>query len=250
MSPKGNYNTEKKPMRTKLTILSFVLLLAVALSACAPLTGSQPQIRSVSVNGQAIVYATPDIAYITIGVRSENTDAQEAVAANNAQANKVMDALKALGVDEKDLRTSNFSIYVQDDFDPEGKRTGTRFVVENSVYVTLRDLDRVGEVLSGVVGAGANSIYGISFDVEDKEAMIESARNEAISNARKQAESIAAAAEVQLGEIQSISFYNSVPSPVMYDNKVAAQGLGGGAVPISSGQLQFTVDVNIVYELK
>lgn len=238
-------------MRTKFTVLSFVLLLAVLLSACAPTAGSQAPVRSVNVNGQAIVYATPDIAYITIGVRSENVNAQEAVAANNAQSNQLMDALKKLGIAEKDLRTSNFNIYPQDEFDMEGKRTGTRFVVENSVYVTLRDLNKVGETLSGAVAAGANSIYGISFDLEDKSALIEMARNEAISNARKQAESIAAAAEVQLGEIQSISFYNSAPSPLMYDNKAAmAESVGGGSVPISSGQLQISVDVNIVYALK
>lgn len=237
-------------MRTKFTVLSFVLVLAVFLSACAPAAGNQPPVRTVSVNGQAVVYAAPNIAHITIGVHSENVDPQEAVAANNAQANRVMDALKALGVDEKDIRTSNFSIYVQDEFDMEGKRTGTRFVVDNSVYVTLRDLEKIGEVLSGVVEAGANTIYGISFDVEDRAALLESGRDEAIQNARQQAESIAAAAGVQLGEIQSISFYNSVPSPVMYDNKIAAQGLGGGSVPISSGQLEFTVDVSIVYGLK
>lgn len=238
-------------MRTKITVLSFVLLLAVALSACAPAAGGQTPVRSVNVTGQAIVYASPDIAYITIGVRTENVDAQEAVAANTAQANRLMDALKSMGIDEKDLRTSNFNIYPQDEYDMEGKRTGTRFVVENSVYVTLRDLDKIGEALSGAVEAGANNIYGISFDVEDKGTLIEAARNEAISNARKQAESIASAAGVRLGEIQSINFYNSVPSPVFYDNKVAmAESVGGGAVPISSGQLQFTVDVNIVYELK
>lgn len=242
---------EVTTMRTKFTVLSFVLLLAVALSACAPSASNNSPVRSVNVTGQAVVYASPNIAYITIGVRTENVDAQEAVAANNAQANLLLDALKKMGIAEKDLRTSNFNIYPQDEFDMEGKRTGTRFVVENSVYVTLRDLNKVGETLSSAVEAGANNIYGISFDVEDKSALLETARNEAIANARKQAESIAAAAGVSLGEIQSISFYNSVPSPVFYDNKVAAaQGLGGGSVPINSGQLQFSVDVNVVYEMK
>jgi hypothetical protein len=238
-------------MRTKFTVLSIVLIFAVMLSACASAGGTPAPVRSVSVTGQAIAYATPDIAHITIGVRSENVDAREAVAANNAQANQLMDALKKLGIDEKDLRTSSFNIYPQDEYDQEGKRTGTRFVVENTIYVTLRDLSKVGDILSGAVEAGANTIYGISFDVEDKSTLIESARNEAIRDARSQAESIATAAGVQLGEIQSINFYNSVPSPVLYDSKVAmAEGLGGGSVPISSGQLEFTVDVNIVYGLK
>jgi uncharacterized protein YggE len=237
-------------MRTKLTLLTLLLLVSTMLGACVSVSPSQ-NVRTLNVNGQAQVVASPDIAYISIGVHSENVNAAEAVAANTAQAQRVMDALKALGIDAKDMQTTNFSIYPQDEYNPEGQRTGTRFVVDNTVYVTLRDLTKIGEILGGAVDAGANSIYGISFDVFDKTAILADARNKAIENARKQAEEVASASGVKLGDVQSINFYNSYPTPV-FDAKVASQamGVGGGAPPISPGQMTFTVDVSIAYEIR
>ena len=239
-------------MRTKLTILTVIMLMAVMLSACAAgaPAANQTQPRLMTVDGQVQVSATPDVAYISIGVHTEDPDAAAAVASNSAQAQRVMDALTAKGIDAKDLQTTNFSIYPQDEYDLEGKKTGTRFVVDNTVYVTLRDLTKVGEVLGAAVEAGANSIYGITFDVADKTSLLAGARDQAIAEARKQAEEMAKAAGVSLGAVQSINFYNNIPVP-MYDSKVVrAEGVGGGAPPISAGQLTFSVNVTLTFEIK
>ena len=239
-------------MRTKFTILTVIMLVAVMLSACAAgaPAATQTQPRLMTVDGQVQVSATPDVAYISIGVHTEDPDAAAAVANNSAQAQGVMDALTAKGIDAKDLQTTNFSIYPQDEYDQEGKKTGTRFVVDNTVYVTLRDLTKVGEVLGAAVEAGANSIYGITFDVADKTSLLAGARDQAIAEARKQAEEMAKAAGVSLGAVQSINFYNNIPVP-MYDNKVVrAEGVGGGVPPISAGQLTFTVNVTLTFEIK
>ncbi len=239
-------------MRTKLTILTVIMLMAVMLSACAAgaPAANQTQPRLMTVDGQVQVSATPDVAYISIGVHTEDPNAAAAVASNSDQAQRVMDALTAKGIDAKDLQTTNFSIYPQDEYDQEGKKTGTRFVVDNTVYVTLRDLTKVGEVLGAAVEAGANSIYGITFDVADKTSMLAGARDQAIAEARKQAEEMAKAAGVSLGAVQSINFYNNIPVP-MYDNKVVrAEGMGGGSPPISAGQLTFSVNVTLTFEIK
>lgn len=240
-------------MRTKITLITMFLVIALALSACAAPVGSSSKenIRTLSVNGSAQVNLTPDIAYVSIGVHSESPNAAEAVSSNNAQAQKVVDSLKALGIDEKDARTTNFSIYPQDEWGPNGERTGTRFVVDNTVYVTLRNIDQVGAVLQAAVDAGANSIYGIQFDVADKTTLLAGARQSAVENARTQAEELANSAGVTLGEVQSLNYYNSYP--VAYDAKVG----GGGAVaeaamyvPVAPGQLTITVDVNMVFEIR
>ncbi len=239
--------------RNKLIVLSLVLIVAIALSACAAGATSQDRnpVHSINVVGSAQAALTPDVAYISIGVHTENKDAKEAVASNNSQAQTVMDALKAAGVDAKDLLTTNFSIYPADEYAPTGEKLGSKFVVDNTVYVTLRDLTKVGDILGTAVDAGANSINGITFDVADKTKFLADARAQAVAHARSQAEELAKAAGVELGPVQSISYYNSSPIP-LYDVKSAnAAGMGGGAsVPISAGQMTMTVEVNVTFEIK
>ena len=239
-------------IRNKYFLLSLVLLIAVGLSACAGQTASldKSAVRTLNVNGSAQAYLTPDVAYFTIGVHTENKDAQEAVASNNALVEKVLNALKAAGVEEKDLRTTNFSIYPMDEWSPTGEKLGTKFVVDNSLFVTLRDLTKVGEMLGVAVEAGANSVSGITFDVEDKTAVLAEARAKAVAQARSQAEELAKAAGVQLGDVQSINYYNSSPIPLYDVKRVEAAGMGGGGVPISTGQLTITVEVSVSYQIK
>ena len=242
--------------RNKTLILSILLSMVILLSACAPsaatpVAPSTPAApRTLSVTGSAQASLTPDVAYINIGVHSENADAKEAVAINNSTAQAVSDALVAQGVDAKDIRTINFSIYPQDEYGPDGQKTGTKYVVDNTVYVTLRDLTKIGDVLGGAVNAGANSINGIQFDVADKTPYLTAARKTAVDNAYQQAQELAKDAGVELGQAQTISYYNSYSAPTPVDMK----GVGGGgalaAVPVSSGQLTVTVEVSVVYEIK
>ena len=235
-------------MRTRMFFFSLLVVLTLALSACAGAPASTTQTRTLNVNGSAQVSAEPDMAYITVGVHTENANAAEAVAANNGQVQKVMDALKAMGVDAKDLQTANLSVYPQDIWTPEGVKSGTTFLVDNSILVTVRDLSKFGDLLGAAVNAGANTISGISFDTSKKAELIEQARGTAIQNAKAQAEAIAAAAGVTLGPVQNISYYNSIPMQA-YDVK-AVGGAALSSVPVSGGQLTFTVDVSMSYEIK
>ena len=212
----------------------------------------QPPMRTMNVNGTGKALLTPDIAYINIGVQTENKDASEAVSSNNAQVQKVTTALKAAGVNEKDIQTTNFSIYPQPKFDDKGQPTGEiTYVVQNTVSVTVRDISKIGDLLDSAVKAGANNIYGIQFDVSDKSAALTLAREEAVKNAQIAANDLAKASGVTLGPIQTITSYGG-GSPVYL-----SEGKGGGmavadvaSVPVSAGQMVLTVDVNIVYEIR
>jgi uncharacterized protein YggE len=193
--------------------------------------------------------------YVTIGVHTEGKDAGAAVTSNNAKSKSVSDALKALGVDAKDIQTTNFSIYPQQQYDPQGKATGEiTYMVDNSVMVTVRDLSKIGTVLDAVVKAGANSISGIQYDVADRQKALSDARKLAVADAEKQAGELATAAGVTLGPVQNISS-NTTSSPIpMYDVK----GVGGGgamaaaapSVPVSAGQLVVIVDVGMVFAIQ
>ena len=153
--------------------------------------GTEPSKRTINVTGTGKVTLTPDIAYVSIGVHTEGKDAAEAVATNTSQSQKVVDALKTFKIDPKDIQTTNFSIYPQQQYDNEGKPQGITYVVDNTVYVTLRDIDQLGELLDAVVKAGSNSINSIQFDVADREAALSEARQLAVDNAQKQAEELA-----------------------------------------------------------
>src|SRR5512139_3138542 len=167
-------------MRTKLLLVSSILIVALALSACGSPT-SQP--RTLSVSGTGTVYLSPDIAYIYIGVHTEDADIAQAVARNNAQAQALSDALRNSGVDVKDIQTSNFSVWTSQQYDPAtGSPTGTNYVVDNTVNVTVRDLSKLGSLLDTAIRAGANNINSISFDVADKSAALAEARQKAMES--------------------------------------------------------------------
>lgn len=238
-------------MKTKsLMVFVVMTLVALLLSACGAAAVNPQAVRTLTVSGNGQANLAPDIAYIYVGVHTENPAAAEGVAENNTQTQKVIQAIKDFGIDEKDIRTINFSIYPQDKFDPQsGTPTGEKtYVVDNTVYVTVRKLDQLGDLLDTVVQAGANAVNSIQFDVADKAEALKQARADAVKDAEAQAKSLAEAAGLSLGEIQSISFV---------DNQPIFDGKGGGgaavaeaAVPIQPGQLTFTVNVNISYALK
>lgn len=244
-------------MSTKSLLFTGLMLMAILLTACGgtalaqtPQAESNPPLRTLTVTGNGKVYLVPDIAYISIGVHTENKDAAEAVASNTTQSQDVADALASFDIDPKDIQTTNFSIYPRQEYDREGNPTEITFVVDNTVYVTVRDLSQIGNILDAVVAAGANSISGIQFDVEDKTAALSDAREAAMADARLQAEELALAAGVELGAVQSISTYNSYPVP-MYDVRASMMAEAAAAsVPISPGQMILTVDVNVVYQIQ
>jgi uncharacterized protein YggE len=254
------FHERRRSSMRKFPRITLVVLLAAALllSACAGgqalaqtsgVSAMENPPRTLSVTGTGKSYLVPDIAYIYIGVHTENAEASKAVAENTARSQKVTDALKKFNIASKDIQTTNFSIYPQQQFDPQGKMTGVIYVVENTVYVALRDLNKIGDLLDAVVNAGANSISGISFDVEDKTSAFAEARAAAVADAKKQAEELAKAAGVSLGEIFSISTYTSTPYPI-YEARGGAGVAMEAAVPISPGQTVLQVDVNVTYILK
>ena len=237
-------------MRTKLSIFVFILVLALALSGCAA-AAAQP--RTLNVSGNGTVYLTPDIAYITIGVHTEDPNLATGVSKNNTQAQGLVDALKNAGIAAKDIQTSNFSVYYNSsqsiDKTTGQPITGGYYAVDNTVNVTVRDLSHLGSLLNTAVGAGANNINSITFDVADKTAAMEQARQKAMANANSLATELAKTAGVNLGEIQAISYSDNSPLPYY--------GMGGGgaaapnaSVPIQPGQTQISVTVSVTYALK
>ena len=258
-------------MKNKKFLIGVSLVVIAALAACntaanagggnpnlapqspaAQAPGAQAVVPQISVVGSGLVYVTPDVAYINVGVRSQADTVAEALELNNAQAKTIKDTLVSQGVDEKDIQTSSFNVYPQSEYDFQGVVTRTYFAVENNVYVTVRKLESLGVVLDAVAKSGANNIYGITFDVMDKTSAQTTARTMAVEAARKQAQELAVAAGVELGDILSISSFASYAQPYY------GYGMGGGgggaeyaqAVPIAAGQMQVNAEVTMVFRIK
>jgi uncharacterized protein YggE len=251
-------------MRNKTLFIIGVLLLGVALTACGSVAAAQdatpsaqsgsegnpPRTLSVSGNGKA--FLSPDIAYINIGVHTAGPDAAQAVADNNTQSQQVIDAIVALGIEAKDIQTLNFSIYPQQQYDPQGMPSGEiTYMVDNTVYVTVRDLSKLGDLLDTAVSAGANSINGIQFDVADRDAALSEARKAAVADAQAQAQELAEVAGVTLGGIQNISTVSGgIPQVPFYDGRGGGVAAEAASTPISPGQMLVTVDVTVVYQIQ
>ena len=239
-------------MTKKLSLLLVSLVVFGLLAACsptaAPAAAETQDERSMSVSGTGRVTVVPDIATINIGVRTEADAVTEALDGNTAQANEISQALQELGVAEEDIQTSNFNVYPSDRYNPmTGQVEGRYFVVENTVNVTVRELSSLGEVLTAVVDAGANNIYGISFNVDDREAAVAEARKLAIEDAKTKAQSIAEEAGVELGEILNISVYSGSTPTIYYDAKGGAYS--ESAVPIAAGTLAITMEASLTYSI-
>lgn len=238
-------------MNKKISLILISLFLIGLLAACSPAASpsSSESVRSMNVSGTGRVNVVPDMATINIGVRTEAENVTDALDGNTAQANAISNVLQDLGVAEEDIQTSNFNVYPSERYDPmTGQSQGQYFVVENTVNVTVRDLASLGEVLSAVVEAGANNIYGITFDVEDRETAVAEARQLAIEDAKAKAEAIAADAGVQLGDLLNISV-SSGSAPITYfDAKGGAYA--EAAVPIAAGTLSIVIECNLSYEIQ
>jgi len=233
-------------------ILFFILIIGILMSttACAAAgVGSTNTQKQIYVNGTGQVFLTPDVVYVYIGVRSESEDVSNALRENNIQTEAVADALKENNVDPADIQTSAFNVYPQPKYDMQGEITETTYNVENTIYVTIRDLQNLGKVLDEVIKAGANNINGVEFDVLDKSEALTEARALAIKNAKSQAQELASAADVELGDLISLSVYANNMPYASYEGKA----IGGAMAPevlIAAGQLTIQATADLIYEIK
>jgi uncharacterized protein YggE len=243
-------------MRKNLFVVLSLLIVVALVAGCTPTIidrSSQPQPadRTIAVNGTGNIYADPDVAYINIGVHTQNADPKVALASNTTQAQAVIDAIKTIGVTDKDIQTSNFNVYPSIQYGPNGETLDTLYMVDNTVYVTVRDLTKLGVLLESVVTSGANNINGITFDILDKDTLASEARKKAVEDAQKQAQDIADAAGVELGDLMYVNIYYSGTTYPQYEGK----GGGGGytstiSVPVSAGKMVITAEVNMTYKIK
>ncbi|QWG13519.1 SIMPL domain-containing protein [Bradyrhizobium sediminis] len=219
-------------------------LAAIALLAAPALAETAPP--AISVTGEATVSVPPDLAQVDGGVTSEAKTAREASEANNAAMGKVLLALKAANIQEKDIQTSRLSLQPQYAPNRAGPSAVVGYRASNRVTIKVRDVSKVAGVIDTLVGAGANEIGGINFMVLQASKLLDEAREKAVADARRKAEIYARAAGVTLGAPLSISEEGNAP-PVPYRRMAAGMV---AAAPVAQGEETLSVTVSVSWAIK
>lgn len=231
-----------------LVALAAVLVWRGPAVAAADETGAD---RLIQVTGTGRVDVAPDMATLDVAVETTGGTARAAQEQNALAMRDVISALKKLGIAEKDIRTTGFSLYpLYESTKPEqpnGEQKPPRVVgfrATSSVQVTVRRLDDTGRVVDAVVAAGANRIEGISFGLSDPRPWQDMALEQAIADARRQAELAARAAGVQIRGVRNISV-NGGGIPILRTARFASEAV---APPVMPGEMTIQVSVSVTFE--
>lgn len=225
---------------------ALAVALAVAISSAA-LAGEAPP-PAVSVSGEGVAAAAPDIAILTSGVVTTAPTASAALKANAAAMAKVLTAVKAAGVEDRDVGTTGLGVQPQYDYGSGGSSARAPqlvgYEVRNAVAIRSRAVDRLGELIDALVQAGSNQIEGLAFDVAEKDAKLDEARSAAIKDARRKAELYADSAGVKLGPLLSVEEEASGTEPPVqpFAGRMKAMDQAA-ATPIARGEQELRVRV-------
>ena len=224
-------------------------LLALGLCAVSPLTLAQsawaqeePTAHTIAMTGHGEAKAPPDAAELSAGVRVEAPTAKAALADADSRMEAVLGALRKMGVADKAIATSGFSVAPQY---ASGKNEAPRltgYQVSNRVDVRLDDSAKLGAVLDALVAAGANDIGGVRFSFRDPTSLLTEARRKAVADARAKAETYAQAAGVALGPLVSLRESAAAPRPLFAEMRAS--------VPVAPGEQSIAADVTLVWEIK
>jgi uncharacterized protein YggE len=211
--------------------------------------GTITAMNGISVSGRGEVFGTPDTLTVTIGVSVGRSTVSEAVDVAAGRATDLIAALEGLGVAEEDIQTSNYSVYPEYEYRENQAPRITGYRVDNTLDVKIRDLDRAGEVLDAATAAAGDEVRvnGVSFVLEDNDALVVAARAAAWEDAKAKAEQLADLADVRLGAPLTISeSLGSVPVPMFARAEVAP---GDVATPIRPGQETVSVDLTVTFAI-
>jgi hypothetical protein len=205
--------------------------------------------RTVTVSASGTLAAEPDIAHISTGVVSEADTAREALSRNTTAMKRVIDGLKTMGIDAKDIQTVSFNVeprYPNRSTSSSGPPQIAGYRVVNQVRVTARNLDRLGEVLDQLVTLGANQMSGLSFEVSKADMIKDEARQQAVANALRRATLFARAAGAEVGAVLAIS--EDAAHIVPRAGPMARAALE--SVPIERGSQSLEVRVTVTWALR
>ena len=251
--PRHNHKQPHLPLRP--------LILAIALAFGTPMTAcAQPQTATgyampadgtlLSVSAEASAKRVPDVATISTGVVTQAADANAAMRANAVQMDKVMAAIRAAGIGERDVQTSGINLNPQYKYVENAPPSIVGYQASNTVNVKVRDLSKLGKVLDAFVEQGANQVNGPSFEVDKPDEAYDEARVAALKKAQARAQTYADALGLKVRRIVSISEGGaSFPRPMPMMRAMAADAGFAKETSVSPGETTLSVNIDVVFEL-
>ena len=209
----------------------------------------QPAEHTIAVTGSGKVTVVPDMATISLGVVVERNTAKAAREAAAESMTKVVAAVKALGIDDKDIASSSISLQPTYDYVNNGTPNIRGYQLQNTITITVRDLNKLGDVLDDSVISGATSVDGISFDVADRTAAESKAREAAVADAKAKADTLAKGVGVSITGVASMS-------ETVSDARVVRPADGDGrrrrpadaaSTPVMPGSTDVTIQVQVTF---
>ncbi|GEM_PF-235088 len=214
--------------------------------------------------GSGEAFGQPDIARVDLGVMIRAASVQDATQQSNATMRTILEAMRKQGLMDRDLRTQNLSVWEErtDVPPPEPMPSKaavgrsavpvTHYVAQNAIEITVRDLDKLGQVIGAAMQAGANQVQGVRLELDDPSKIRHEAREKAVADARKQAEQLAGLAGVRLGKVVSIRSGDVMgphPMPVAYD-AARMQEASAQSVPVERGELRVRQNVEMRFRVE
>jgi uncharacterized protein len=240
-----------QPIRTAGALALGALIVAVAAlairpgpTAGAPTTDGEPALHTITVTGSGSVTRVPDVARVNVGVSVTKATVKGARDAAGKSMQAIIAAIKAMGIDEKDIKTTSI------DLSPQYSNTGTKITgyrMSEQLQITVRDLDKAGDVVDTATSKGATEVNGLWFEVGDPASAMDEARAAAIAQARTSAQKMASAAGVSIGAVVSIS-ESSLSSPGPYYYGEAARD-AAALTPVERGTQDVQATVTVVFEI-
>jgi len=220
--------------------------------SAAARSDNNSQAQGLSVSGEGRASAAPDMAVLGLGVSAKAATVKVASSQAQEAMSDLLDSLENNGVEEKDIQTSQFSIYPEYDY-RNGEQILTGYRVSHMVQVKVRDIDKAGEVIDDAVEAGGDllQVQSISFTIDDTTALRSEARQQAVADAQAKADELASLAGVTLGKATYITESISTPYPQPYFDRGGVYAMEEApAIEISAGELEVVVSVHITYAIE
>ncbi len=237
----------------KATALMFTAVMGLGTLTTPALAAELPNGPHVITSGTASVEATPDIATLTIEVSISSKDAADAKKQVDARVAQYFDFLNKNGIENKDIDAANLRTQPEYDFLKTGESVLKGYKAVRQVQVTLRQLDKLNELLDGALKSGLNEIRAVELGVANPDAYRDRARTQAINNATIQARSLAQGFKAELGPIYSIRYHvaNYQPMPVARMFKANdAMSQTDAAQTYVQQTIHFDDQVDVVFELQ
>lgn len=208
--------------------------------------------REITVQGTGEVQARPDIAQVTLSVQTgPQPTAEQAMELLTTKFTNVLNGVKEIGIEEKDIQTTNLSLNPSYDY-RDGQQTLRGYEASETIHVKVRDLTKTSSVLGRTTAEGVNQVGGISFTIDEPEELQEQAQKKAIDDAAQNAETLAKNLGVSLGRVKTFSSSETPKTPPMpfIERSLSADGRGGAEVPVEAGEQTITSNVTITYEIR